>query len=107
VDEEAALAEFGQVHRGIGNAEGIQLAAIAVVAFEAEANMVDRLTAAVDRAAVGDRPFLATESPRGAEGALLLIPGCALLLRRRDHDGTQLFCVQFSRVWPKATIHGV
>jgi hypothetical protein len=51
VDEEAALAEFGQLHRGIGNAESIELAAIAVVAFEAEADMVDRLTAAVDRAA--------------------------------------------------------
>jgi hypothetical protein len=81
VDEEAVLAEFGQFHRGIGNAEGIELTAIAVVAFEAEADMVDRLTAAVDRAvsiSPGDTVLIlngarSSASPRPSTSSAALI----------------------------------
>jgi hypothetical protein len=47
-DEETALAELGQFHRGIGDAEGLELVAIVVVAPQAEADVVDRLAAAGD-----------------------------------------------------------
>ena len=51
LDKQAAFAEFGQIHSGIGDAEGVELTAMAVVVLQTEADMVDRLAATVDRGA--------------------------------------------------------